>query len=221
MTNTKARLRIVLIAIVIAFLLPCTAYADALEARITSEGITTNERELLGVSDLLPGDSYSTTLTVTNDTSRTQQVNFYLDYSNLPEVKEFAKTCEITITSGENEIMQGHLVDVASDPDGLHIFTLAPDESEVIDIELALPFEADESHMDQFATFEWSLHAEGQGLEAGSLVEQFSPPLGSFFAKTGATTYAAVIAAALCAFCAIASILPARKRTRTDKDKTK
>lgn len=227
MTMSKARTSLATLFLIIALTiaLPLSAFAGELEARISNDSITTNGAELLGVSDLLPGDSYQTTLSIVNDSNRDQKVSFFLDYSNMPEVKEFAKIATIDISHEGQAVFTGHLSEVASDLEGIHVLNLAPGESDELSFEIVLPFEADEVHMDQFATFDWSIHSEAQTTasstdQGGATNGGFSDAVSGYFAKTGVDfTFFAFVAAGLCITAAVISIT-ARKRARTDKETT-
>lgn len=225
MSMSKARtgLATLFLIVVLALAFPLSAFAGELEARISNDSITTNGAELLGVSDLLPGDSYQTTLNIVNDSERDQKVSFFLDYSNLPEVKEFAKIATLDIAHEGQVVFSGHLSEVASDMQGIHVLNLKPGESDELSFQIILPFEADEMHMDQFATFDWSIHSEAQTsaspTEIGGATSGGSGYAASgFFAKTGVDlTFFVAVAVGLCVFAAVISIA-ARKRARTDKD---
>lgn len=225
MSMSKARtgLATLFLIVVLAIAFPLSALAGELEARIGNDSIATNGTELLGVSDLLPGDSYQTTLSVVNDSDREQKVSFFLDYSNLPEVKEFANIATLDIAHEGQVVFSGHLSEVASDMQGIHVLNLKPGESDELSFQIVLPFEADEMHMDQFATFDWSIHSEAQTsaspTEIGGATSGGSGYAASgFFAKTGVDlTFFVVVAVGLCALAAAISIA-ARKRARTDKD---
>lgn len=222
---SKVRTGLVALFMIIALTvaLPLSAFAGELEARIGNDSITTNGAELLGVTDLLPGDSYSTTLEIMNDSDRSQKVSFFLDYSNMPEVKEFAKTATINIAHDEQIVFSGHLSEVASDVSGIHVLNLEPGESDELSFKIELPFEADEIHMDQFATFDWSIHAEAQmsasPTENGGATSGGSGYAASgFFAKTGMDLSVICFIAAGCVLAALVITTVARKRARTDKD---
>lgn len=223
MSKVRTGLAALFMIVALAITLPLAAFAGELEARIGNDSITTNGAELLGVTDLLPGDTYSTTLNIVNDSDRSQKVSFFLDYSNMPEVKEFAKTATIDIAHDGQIVFSGHLSEVASDPEGIHVLNLEPSESDELSFVIELPFEADELHMDQFATFDWFIHSEAQvsasPTENGGATSGGSGYAGSgFFAKTGVDlTFFIAIAVGLCVFAAVISIA-ARKRARTDKD---
>lgn len=225
MSMSKARTGLVtlFLIVVLALAFPLSAFAGELEARIGNDSITTNGAELLGVSDLLPGDSYQTTLSIVNDSERDQKVSFFLDYSNLPEVKEFAKIATLDIAHEGQIVFSGHLSEVASDMQGIHVLNLKPGESDELSFQIVLPFEADEMHMDQFATFDWSIHSEAQTsaspTEIGGATSGGSGYAASgFFAKTGVDlAFFVAVAVGLCALAAAISIT-ARKRARTDKD---
>lgn len=225
MSMNKARtgLATLFLIVVLALAFPLSAFAGELEARISNDSITTNGAELLGVSDLLPGDSYQTTLSIVNDSERDQKVSFFLDYSNLPEVKEFAKIATLDIAHEGQVVFSGHLCEVASDMQGIHVLNLKPGESDELSFQIVLPFEADEMHMDQFATFDWSIHSEAQTsaspTEIGGATSGGQGYASSgFFAKTGVDfTFFVAVAVGLCVFAAVISIA-ARKRARTDKD---
>lgn len=223
MSKVRTGLATLFLIAVLAIAFPLSAYAGELEARIGNDSITTNGAELLGVSDLLPGDSYQTTLSIVNDSDRSQKVSFFLDYSNLPEVKEFAKIAKLDIAHEGQVVFSGHLCEVASDVQGIHVLNLKPGESDELSFQIELPFEADEVHMNQFATFDWSIHSEAQAsaspTDQGGATSGGSGYAGSgFFAKTGVDlTFFVAVAAGLCVFAAVISIA-ARKRARTDKD---
>lgn len=223
MSKVRTGLAALFMIVALTIALPLAAFAGELEARITDDSITTNGRELLGVTDLLPGDSYSTTLGIVNDSAREQKVNFFLDYSNMPEVKEFANIATINITHDGQVVFSGQLREVASDLQGIHVLSLKPGESDELSFQIELPFEADEIHMDQFATFDWSIHSEAQTsaspTEIGGATSGGSGYAASgFFAKTGVDlTFFAAVAVGLCAFAVVISIT-ARKRARTDKE---
>lgn len=223
MSKVRSGLIALFMIVALTIALPLAAFAGELEARITDDSITTNGRELLGVTDLLPGDSYSTTLSIVNDSAREQKVNFFLDYSNMPEVKEFANIATINISHDGQVVFSGHLSEVASDVQGIHVLNLKPGESDELSFQIELPFEADEVHMDQFATFDWSIHSEAQAsaspTDQGGATSGGSGYAGSgFFAKTGVDlTFFVAIAVGLCTFAAVISIT-ARKRARTDKE---
>lgn len=223
MSKVRTGLAALFLIVALTITLPLSAFAGELEARIGNDSIITNGEELLGVSDLLPGDSYQTTLSIENDSERSQKVSFFLDYSNMPEVKEFAKVATIDIAHDGQIVFSGHLSEVSSDPEGIHVFNLDPGESDELSFEIELPFEADEVHMDQFATFDWSIHSEAQATasptEIGGATSGGSGYAASgFFAKTGVDfTFFVAVAVGLCVFAAVISIA-ARKRTRTDKE---
>lgn len=223
MSKVRTGLAALFLIVALTITLPLSAFAGELEARIGNDSIITNGEELLGVSDLLPGDSYQTTLSIVNDSERDQKVSFFLDYSNMPEVKEFAKVATIDIAHDGQIVFSGHLSEVASDSEGIHVFNLDPGESDELSFKIELPFEADEVHMDQFATFDWSIHSEAQTTasptEIGGATSGGSGYAASgFFAKTGVDfTFFVAIAVGLCLFSTVISIA-ARKRTRTDKE---
>ena len=223
MSKVRTGLAALFTIIALTITLPLTAFAGELEARIGNDSITTNGEELLGVTDLLPGDSYSTSLSVVNDSERDQKVSFFLDYSNMPEVKEFANTATIEIAHDGQIVFSGHLSEVASDPEGIHVMNLEPGESDELSFKIELPLEADEIHMDQFATFDWSIHSEAQ--KTASPTDQGGATSGGsgyaasgFFAKTGIDfSFFVYLAAGLC-FSAVVISIAARKRARTDKE---
>lgn len=223
MSKVRTGLAALFLIVALTITLPLSAFAGELEARIGNDSIITNGEELLGVSDLLPGDSYQTTLSIVNDSERSQKVSFFLDYSNMPEVKEFAKVATIDIAHDGQIVFSGHLSEVSSDPEGIHVFNLDPGESDELSFEIELPFEADEVHMDQFASFDWSIHSEAQ--TSASPTDQGGATSGGsgytasgFFAKTGVDfTFFVAVAVGLCVFAAVI-LIAARKRARTDKD---
>lgn len=223
MSKVRTGLAALFLIVALTITLPLSAFAGELEARIGNDSIITNGEELLGVSDLLPGDSYQTTLSVVNDSERSQKVSFFLDFSNMPEVKEFAKVATIDIAHDGQIVFSGHLSEVASDSEGIHVFNLDPGESDELSFKIELPFEANEVHMDQFATFDWSIHSEAQATASPTEIggatsggSGYAAP--GFFAKTGVDfTFFVAVAVGLCVFAAVISIA-ARKRTRTDKE---
>lgn len=223
MSKVRTGLAALFLIVALTITLPLSAFAGELEARIGNDSIITNGEELLGVSDLLPGDSYQTTLSIVNDSERSQKVSFFLDYSNMPEVKEFAKVATIDIAHDGQIVFSGHLSEVASDSEGIHVFNLDPGEGDELSFKIELPFEADEVHMDQFATFDWSIHSEAQVTasptdQGGATSGGSGYAASAFFAKTGVDlTFFVAIAVGLCLFSAVISIA-ARKRTRTDKE---
>lgn len=231
MSKVRTGLAALFMIVALTISLPLAAFAGELEARISNDSITTNGAELLGVSDLLPGDSYQTTLSIVNDSERDQKVSFFLDYSNLPEVKEFAKIATLDIAHEGQVVFSGHLSEVASDMQGIHVLNLKPGESDELSFWIELPFEADEIHMDQFATFDWSIHAEAQNATGssnnpenptpsvttpGSNHSIFGP--GGFFAKTGEDLSLLVIIAGACFVLSFALIAFAGRKSRNEEE---
>lgn len=223
MSKVRTGLAALFMIVALAITLPLAAFAGELEARIGNDSITTNGAELLGVTDLLPGDTYSTTLNIVNDSDRSQKVSFFLDYSNMPEVKEFAKTATIDIAHDGQIVFSGHLSEVASDPEGIHVLNLEPSESDELSFVIELPFEADELHMDQFATFDWFIHSEAQvsasPTENGGATSGGSGYAASgFFAKTGEDLSLLVIVAGACLVLSFAMIAFAGRKSRNEEE---
>lgn len=233
MSMNKARtgLATLFLIVVLALAFPLSAFAGELEARISNDSIITNGAELLGVSDLLPGDSYQTTLSIVNDSERDQKVSFFLDYSNLPEVKEFAKIATLDIAHEGQVVFSGHLCEVASDVQGIHVLNLKPGERDELSFLIELPFEADEVHMNQFATFDWSIHSEAQNATGssdnpenptpsattpGSSHNNYGP--GGFFVKTGEDLSLLVLIAGACFVLSFAMIAFAGRKSRNEEE---
>lgn len=231
MSKVRTGLAALFLIVALTITLPLSAFAGELEARIGNDSIITNGEELLGASDLLPGDSYQTTLSIVNDSERSQKVSFFLDYSNMPEVKEFAKVATIDIAHDGQIVFSGHLSEVASDSEGIHVFNLDPGESDELSFKIELPFEADEVHMDQFATFDWSIHSEAQNTTGSTNNPEDQTPgattpggnhidfgPGDFFAKTGEDLSLLAIIAGACFVLSFAMIAFAGRKSRNEEE---